>query len=198
MSRGATRTIRLVIVLCVVGGVVYLVAGGQILVEDAPQKSDVILVLEGETNGRPAHGIELLRNQYAPRLFLDVQHDGYLFGIRRTAVARQFLDSLPKLDAERIQICEIDAHSTRDEARAADACLRAAGVRNVLLVTSDYHTRRALTIFRHELPGYRFSVAATREPSQFGTRWWMHREWAKNFLNETLKFAWFQIVDRWR
>jgi uncharacterized SAM-binding protein YcdF (DUF218 family) len=197
MSRGARRVIRLLIALCVVGAVAYLAAGGRVLVEDAPQKSDVILVLEGETNGRPWQGIGLLRDQYAPRLLLDVQRDGYLYGIRRTEVARQFLDSLPEVDAARIQLCEIDAHSTRDEARAAEACLRAAGAHDVLIVTSDYHTRRALVIYRHELPGYRFSVAATRDPSQFGTPWWTHREWAKNFLIETVKLAWFQIVDRW-
>ena len=38
---------------------------------DAPEKSDAIVVLAGETNIRPARGLELLRQGTAPRAFLD-------------------------------------------------------------------------------------------------------------------------------
>jgi len=68
----------------------------------------------------------------------------------------------------------------------------------VLLVTSDFHTRRALSVFRHEIPGYEYSVAAARDDAQFGDKWWTHRQWAKTFVNEWLRLIWWSAVDRWR
>jgi uncharacterized SAM-binding protein YcdF (DUF218 family) len=67
-----------------------------------------------------------------------------------------------------------------------------------LLVTSDYHTRRALGIFKHELRRHDISVAAASDPSQFGNAWWKHRQWAKTNFDEWLKLVWWKVVDRWR
>src|SRR2546428_12240765 len=65
-------------------------------------------------------------------------------------------------------------------------------------VTSDYHTRRAVVIFRHEIPRLNFSVAAAHAPREFGVNWWQHREWAKTNFNEWMKLVWWEAVDRWR
>jgi uncharacterized SAM-binding protein YcdF (DUF218 family) len=67
-----------------------------------------------------------------------------------------------------------------------------------LLVTSDWHTMRARSIFRHRLPQYHWSVAAAKDPRLFGVRWWHRREWAKITFNEWLKVIWWNAVDRWR
>jgi uncharacterized SAM-binding protein YcdF (DUF218 family) len=66
------------------------------------------------------------------------------------------------------------------------------------LVTSDYHTRRAISIFRHMVLGYGYSVAAAFDSREFGVRWWEHREWAKTNLGEWTKLVWWELVDRWR
>ena len=58
-------------------------------------------------------------------------------------------------------------------------------------MTSDFHTRRALSIFREEVPGRSFSVAAAKDETQFGTRWWTHRQWAKTCLDEWMKVVWW-------
>ena len=88
--------------------------------------------------------------------------------------------------------------STSAEAQEASRCLEKVGGRNVLLVTSDYHTRRAVAIFRHEIPRLNFSVAAAHDPREFGVKWWQHREWAKTNFNEWMKLVWWEAVDRWR
>ena len=59
-------------------------------------------------------------------------------------------------------------------------------------------TRRALAIFRHRLPQYEWSVAAASEEAAYGTDWWRRRAWAKTWLGETERFAWWELVDRWR
>ena len=66
---------------------------------------------------------------------------------------------------------ENDARSTQEEARDAIARLRQLGVHSVLLVTSDYHTRRAGKIFRSAAPDLRFIVVAAPEVCQLHARW---------------------------
>jgi len=117
--------------------------------------------------------------------------------VHTNELARRFIDSQPDV-SPRIDLCQMDAETTRTEAIAAEDCLQRLHARSVLLVTSDYHTRRALTIFRHQLPGYQFSVAAYRDSWQFGPQWWTHRRWAENFWKENLKFVWFLCAYSWR
>jgi uncharacterized SAM-binding protein YcdF (DUF218 family) len=189
---------RLFLVICIVGGALYAARGSQILVVDEPQKSDVILVLAGETERRVDRGVEMLRQGYAPRLLIDVEAGGSVYGFSKAEIARRFIATLPPDEASRADVCQTDARSTKEEAHAAEPCLRQTHAGKVLIVTSDFHTRRAITIFRHELPQLQFSAAAARDAATFGSPWWRHREWAKQFLDETLKLGWFEVVDRWR
>ena len=55
--------------------------------------------------------------------------------------------------ADRIRVLPLTAEGTLGEARACAEFTRRAGLRSVLVVTSAYHTRRALAVFRHELTG---------------------------------------------
>ncbi|HLB86683.1 MAG TPA: YdcF family protein, partial [Terriglobales bacterium] len=121
---------------------------GRFLVVDQPRKSDVIVVLAGETNRRPARGLELLNQGYAPRLILDVPAGATIYQWTQTELAERYVKGLSQ--ANLITICPIYGLSTREEAREAAICLDRVGGRSVLLVTSDYHTRRALSIFSRE------------------------------------------------
>ena len=69
---------------------------------------------------------------------------------------------------------------------------------SVIIATDDYHTRRALSIFRTELPQYRWTAAAARAEFLFGLPWWKNREWAKTYLTEWEKLLWWELVDRWQ
>jgi uncharacterized SAM-binding protein YcdF (DUF218 family) len=176
--------------------ILWLVASsGRLLVVDTPQKADVILVLAGETDCRPARGLELLDQAYGMRLVLDVPA-ATIYRWSLLELAEKYAQSLP--EARAITVCPIYGLSTRAEAQEASGCLEKVGGRNVLLVTSDYHTRRAVAIFRHEIPRLNFSVAATHDPREFGVKWWQHREWAKTNFNEWMKLVWWEAVDRWR
>jgi len=101
-------------------------------------------------------------------------------------------------EANRVSVCPIAGFSTIAEADDVSRCLHPLGAHRVLIVTSEFHTRRALLIFRHRLPQYQFSVAAARGSGSFGDAWWTNREWAKTTLDEWLKMLWWEAVDRWR
>lgn len=169
---------------------------GRFLVVDEPQKADVVVVLAGESSVRPAHAVDLLRKEMAPRAFFDVETREVVYGQRAIELAQLYIDALPEKD--RISVCAIGGLSTYAEADDVNQCLQGRGVHSILLVSSASHTRRARSIFQHRLPQYRISIAAAQDPTHFGTRWWTNREWAKTTLEEWCKFTWWELVDRWR
>lgn len=182
------------VVLCVGAGL--LADAGRMLIVDAPQKSDVILVLAGETDYRPARALELLRQGYAPSVLIDVPAAGSIFGVPVLQLAEKYVDQLPQ--AGQVRICPVVGLSTRDETRDVAKCLDHEEAKRILIVTSEFHTRRALSIYRHEMPGRSFSIAAAYDTTQFGVRWWSHRQWAKTLVDEWMRMAWWYAVDRWR
>ena len=169
---------------------------GKLLVVDAPHPSDVILVLAGETDRRPARALQLLDQGYGRRLILNVPAGAVIFKFTQVELARRYVQSLP--EAAAISVCPTEGLSTKDEARDAKKCLGKEHAGSVLIVTSDFHTRRALSVFRHELLGRSFSVAASYDDTQFGRMWWSRRQWAKTTVDEWLRLLWWNVVDRWR
>jgi hypothetical protein len=190
------RKLVLAIAIACAVALIFVLTSGRFLVVNAPQASDVIVVLAGETDRRPARALDLLSQHLAPRLLLDVPGEDKVYGVRTLDLARQYVGQLPQKDAT--TICPIFGLSTKTEAHDVERCLQGWKVHRVLVVTSDYHTRRALNTFKHELPTYRFSVAAAYDLEQFGSDWWQHRQWAKLNFGEWFRLAWWECVDRWR
>jgi hypothetical protein len=188
------RIFRLLLVLLLVA-LLCASQAARFLVVDDPQKSDVIVVLAGETIVRPEHGLELLRQGMAQRLFFDAE-TGRIFNTHLTDIAQKFVEDQP--DAAKLAVCGIAGHSTIAETVDIERCIAPFHPQRVLLVTSDYHTRRALSIMSHRLPQYQWSVGAARNPAQFGLAWWTDREWAKCTFDEWTKLIWWQAVDRWK
>lgn len=176
-------------------GVVLAAFSGKYLIVNQPEKSDAILVLAGETDQRPARGLELMGQGYAPIVIIDVPATEKIYQWTLTELAEKYAASLSQAPA--VTICPIVGLSTREEANDALGCIRQAGGHRVLLVTSDYHTRRALSIYRTRFPGLTFSVAAAYDSTQFGAQWWRHRQWAKTYVDEWLRLLWWEAVERW-
>lgn len=188
------RFLRLLFVILILAALASQAA--RFLVVDQPVKSDAIVALAGETKVRPERALELLRQGVAPRVLLDAETRDMIYGQPLTAIAQRYVNDLG--EGARISVCPIAGFSTNAEVDDVSRCLQSIGARRVLIVTSDYHTRRARIIFRHRLPQYEFNVAAARDPLRFGNAWWTNREWAKVTLDEWLKLIWWEAVDRWR
>jgi len=168
---------------------------GKFLVVDQPQKSDTILVLAGETDRRPARALELLGQGYAGRVILDVPADASAYGTSYMELARRWAHSQPQ--ASLITICPIYGRSTKEEATDAAKCIRDVGGSSILIVTSDFHARRARSVLRRCIIGHTFQVAAAYDLAQFGEPWWRHRQWAKTNVDEWLRLLWWEVLDRW-
>jgi hypothetical protein len=176
--------------------IVFAGAAGRVLVVDSPQPSDLILVLAGETDRRPARALELLKLRYGRRVLIDVPADAKVYEFSQIELAEKYVHNLPNGDS--ISLCPIHGLSTRDESHDAEKCIDSQNGARILIVTSDFHTRRALSIFRHEVRGKAFSVAAAHDSRQFGTNWWTHRQWAKTCTDEWLRMLWWNAVERWQ
>jgi hypothetical protein len=183
-----------VLVLVVLMGL-FAVRAGEFLVVDEPRPSDVIVVLAGETDRRPARALELLQQGYGKRVLIDVPAESNIYTFTQLDLAQKYVQSLPQAAA--VSVCPIVGLSTKAETQDVEKCLARMNAGTVLIVTSEFHTRRALSIFRRELRGRSFSVAAAYDSAQFGTHWWTHRQWAKTAVDEWLRLLWWNVVDQW-
>ena len=195
MKKFTRRVSVWVVAALVVAAVVLAANAGKMLVVNNPVPSDVIVVLAGETDHRPTHALELLGQGYAHRALIDVPTDVKIYDSTQVELAEKYIRGLPQ--AAEVGICPIVGLSTKDESHDVEQCLTHEQGTRILLVTSAFHTRRSLSTFRHELRRKTFSVAGARDDTQFGTKWWTRRQWAKNCVDEWLKVIWWNAVERW-
>jgi uncharacterized SAM-binding protein YcdF (DUF218 family) len=162
----------------------YLVQAGP------PEKADAALVLAGDSSGnRILTAAEVMRQGYVRKVV--VSGPGGDYGLHECDLAIPFAvkKGYPESYFEH---AEHSAHSTVEEARAVLPQLRSDGYRRILLVTSDYHTRRAAKVFRDAAPDLTFFVVAAPDPYFSAGGWWHNREGQKTFLTE-----WEKTVARW-
>ena len=185
---------RLIIAVVIVMAAIFLlVQSGAYLTVNSPEESDAIVVLAGDRNDvRYSRGFELLRAGYGRQMILDASAE-------RAERAADFAARRTGEQALNVSVCVIKADSTLRETADAARCLAQLQPqpRAVLIVTSDYHTRRAFSIFRQRLPQYHWSVAAAHDDHFFGLPWWKKREWAETTLKEWQKLLWWQFWKRW-
>ncbi|MGH9558174.1 MAG: YdcF family protein [Bryobacteraceae bacterium] len=151
----------------------------------APQKADIALVLAGDGLGnRVIEAGELVREGYAPKAL--VSGPWGIYGNYECDLAIPFAEKAGYPASYFLHIHH-QGTSTLGEARAVVPELRRLGAHSVLLVTSDYHTRRAGNVFRSVAPDLTFYVVAARDPYFSAHGWWKNREGRKTFLIEWMK-----------
>jgi uncharacterized SAM-binding protein YcdF (DUF218 family) len=168
---------------------------GPALVVNQPQRSDVVLVLAGDVDDtRYWKGIAMLRSGYAPRMLVDARVDAVGYGRTPAELTEDFIRH--SAGGLAVHVCPTRGASTLQELQSAAACLQPVAPHRILLVTSDFHTRRALSIARKVYPGYSWSVAAADNGLLSMPRWWTSRDIAKEVFLEWQKLAWWELVER--
>src|SRR5438445_10596278 len=107
--------------LIVAGGLLALVLGaasGGFLVVDEPRKSDVLIVLAGETDRRPTRALELFDHGYASKIVLDVPAQAKIYPWTQPELAQKYGDSLSQPPA--ITNGKITALHTKPAAKHRD------------------------------------------------------------------------------
>lgn len=180
------------VVLLVLFHAAVLAALGNFLVRvDPPQKVDLIVVLAGDGFGRRIlKAGELIQQGYASQALISGPDGNY--GRYECDLAIPFAVQAGDPESYFLHF-EHHGRSTAEESKALAVRLREMGVKRVMLVTSNYHTRRAGKIFRGAAPD--LDVVVVAAPDQFfkPDSWWKDREARKIFLYE-----WMKTVAEWR
>jgi uncharacterized SAM-binding protein YcdF (DUF218 family) len=196
-KRKALSVFAVCILLVTIVGILMYHAG-TFLVLDHPERSDIIVVLSGDIGDtRFLHALKLLRSGYAQELILDAP-DWVEYGRTSSDLAREYIQTVAPENAPHLHVCSFKGDSTALELRGVTKCIHtvAPSAKSAIIATSDFHTRRALSIAQHVVPEYRWSVAAAPDERSFGAAWWQNREWAKTTLLEWQKLCWWMIVEK--
>jgi len=159
-------------------------AANLLIEDDPPRRADAAVVLGGDDFGqRIVKGAELAKAGYVPYVFASYPVGVSLPGCQSTigyAESKGYPASLFR---------ELPNHSdsTRSETKFLGRYFREKGIHSILLVTSNYHTRRSGRLMRNQNPDLQTTVIAA--PDLFFTprTWWKTRTGQKTFLLEWLK-----------
>jgi uncharacterized SAM-binding protein YcdF (DUF218 family) len=166
-------------------GQILWAAGAMLVNTGPPSKADIVLVLAGDSSGnRVLKGAELVRQGYAPKVF--ISNGRRFYGLNESEAAANF--AVRHGYSRDTMICFSGTpSSTEGESRQVIPVLRSLGVHTVLLVTSPSHTARATRIFRKNAPDLRIDPVAAPDPLWCGGYWWTGRECEKTWFLEELK-----------
>lgn len=152
---------------------------------EPPRKADMIVVIGGDHRGsRILTAAELARKGYAPKVLVSGEADFY--GRYESDLAIDFAvqHGYPR---DTFIDFRYPAVSTADEARGDIAELRRLGVHSYLLVTSVYHSARAVRVFRREGAGPEVHPVSAPDRYWRNGEWWKDREGRKLWFMETVK-----------
>lgn len=158
--------------------------GSFIVDSQPPQKADLVLVLGGDFYGpRVIKGAELVRQHYAP--FAVISGPLYM-GRPEGYWAIDFLvnKGYPR---DFFQVFATTAESTIDEARALRGELSRRHVHRVLMVTSNYHSRRAAIVLGLFCPAVKFIPVPAPDGHYRAAQWWQDPSSRHLFLSEWSK-----------
>jgi uncharacterized SAM-binding protein YcdF (DUF218 family) len=172
---------------------------GRFLVrEDALERADAIVVLGGAPLDRAPLGAQLLREGWAPVIVFTggVKDEKLsLYGIDRSEAALG-LDAA-RLDsalAARVILLETGT-STQEEAEAVLAQAIERHWSRVIVVTTEFHTRRAGRVFRKVLRPVGVTVVMRAAPGHDyeAARWWESEGGLLMVNNEYMKLLWYAL-----
>ena len=180
--------------------------GGVLLVSsDAlPADAQAAVILQGSIAGelaRLAGAVKLLQSNRVPQAVLSVPAESY-WGTSVPDEAGAYIKKRYGADiAARFVFCETgpEVNSTRQEAEAMVPCLHAHGWNSIVVVTSDYHSRRAGFLWRQVLrgaqPPIKMAMDGVPDPEFQARGWWRKRLWAKTWEEEFTKLVWERLFE---
>lgn len=185
---GSLAGLLFIIVFC---AVIYLArrpilrfAGESWVVEDPLEHADAILVLSDDNffADRATRASELFRQKLAPVIVASGRRLRPNAGIAELMEHDLVERGVPREDIIRFPQ---DADNTREEAMALAPLVTQHHWHSVIVVTSNYHTRRSRYIFEHVFPeSINVRVASARDGDFDAEHWWENRKSFKIFTRE--------------
>jgi uncharacterized SAM-binding protein YcdF (DUF218 family) len=190
---GALVSLIILVVLIVMGAILYsarhpiLRFAGESWVIDAPASRADALLLLGDDNfyaDRATHAAELIRHGVAPVVVASGRRLRPSAGVAELQEHDLIERGVPK---DKIIRFPHDADSTLGEAVALSRLCSERHFRSVIVVTSNYHARRARYIFDKVFPPtIAVSVAGAHDGDFDPEHWWEKRKSQELFVHEVV------------
>jgi len=177
--------ISVLILLAITHQVWLRALGGFLVTAQQPFQADIIIVLAGDERGnRILTAARLVKEGYAGRIL--VSGPKCCYGLHESDVAIAFAvrHGFP---AEWFVGFPIRGNSTVEEAREIVPELDRRHVGRFIIVTSDYHTRRAASVYGRLVPRQRFRVVSAPDWAFRPEDWWRSRDGRKQWFLEWMK-----------
>jgi len=149
-------------------------------VDSGNVQADSLVVLGGGSDDRPIRAAELFRSGAAPRIL--VSGAGDCEENKRLLVS----EGVPPAAIE----LEREWRSTRQNAQFSIPLLRALGAKRVIIVTSWYHSRRALHAFEHYAPDLQFYS----RPAYYG---YQRTQWSREAIRGYVRAEYAKLLGYW-
>jgi len=163
-------------------------AGRFLIVQDAIERADVIVVLAGgRGDERVRQAAQLYREGFAPTVLLSGGET--MAGISIPEVQRR--QALAYGIPARALVIEGDSTSTREQAERVRPMLEARGIRRAIVVTSSFHTRRTRYVFRKVFRGSGIDVRVYPvQDDRFSPEaWWTRDQDTEDLVLEYIKLG---------
>ena len=149
-------------------------------VDNGAVHADAMVLLGGGSHDRPERAVELFKEHLTTRILIS--------GMGDSGINRQFLikSGVPP------HLIEVENRSRTTKENAMDAIklLRKEHARRVIIVTSWYHSRRALACFEHYAPEIQFYS----RPSYFGYK---RADWRRQNLTRRIYLEYPKLIGYW-
>lgn len=192
--------ITAVVIACIAAALLRFGGGLVVRTDPLPQHAQVAVALNGSIAGvlaRTTEAVRLLDRGVVDNVIVSIPPADYWGESIPPEANRYFIRHFGAETAARILYCVSDADSTIQEAHALKQCLDARQFRSVILVTSNYHSRRAGRIWRASLakasPAFKLYVDGVPDGSFQPRGWWRKRIYTKTWLFEASKLIWESI-----
>ncbi|MBI2956059.1 MAG: YdcF family protein [Acidobacteria bacterium] len=193
------RRLLLALLFAVLAAGALLRYGGYRLVapDPLPAQADVAVALFGSFHAqrnRTAEALRLLEQGRVRHVVLSVGSVS-LYGEWVPELARRYVqENYGEGISQRVLVCAKNAGSTGEEAVATRRCLEGRGWRSVVVVTSNFHTRRARWLWKEALAGsdppFTVVVHGVPDVDFEPDGWWRNRRHAKTWVAETARLVW--------
>jgi uncharacterized SAM-binding protein YcdF (DUF218 family) len=166
--------------------------GGTLLTLSVPAgHPDAIVVLASHEHERLPVAAELARRYASARVLLTYPDEDSRESCQRCSERTAWLAEAG-VDGARVTVLPQQVASTYDEGRAAAAFASRHRIERLIIVTSPYHTRRALATFRHLFAAAGVPTLlgiAAPWPAADPERWWL-REYDRDYV----AYEWTALV----
>ncbi|MCC6442790.1 MAG: YdcF family protein [Armatimonadetes bacterium] len=168
-------------------------AARSLIVTHPLEKADIIIALSGESSGeREAHAADIWKAGYAPRILVAGCRIAWKTN-EAECMKRHLLElGIP----ESAILMEKEGENTVQQATNIQKRIEPLGAESLILVTSPYHTRRALRLFRDVFgPEYRI-ISSPVQASRFRIEeWWTRSYDTRMVMSEFIKWvkAWLRL-----